>query len=181
MLMLETMESAEKRGARIYAEVVGAAATCGGQRDGGSITAANPAAMQRCMQAALSTASLRGQDIDYINGHLTATRADPKEVENISAALQVTPRTFPWLNSTKSMIGHSLGASGAIESVATVLQMDRGFVHPSLNTEDLHSAMEPLREKIPQICVEARVNKAMKVSFGFGDVNACVIFSKWAA
>ena len=137
--------------------------------------------MQRCMQVALSAAQLEGRHIDYVNGHLTATSADPKEVENVSAALNATPQSFPWLNSTKSMIGHSLGASGAIESVATVIQMHKGFVHPSLNTEDLHPAIEPLRKRIPQESIEADIATAMKVSFGFGDVNACVIFKKWAA
>nr|WP_236657513.1 beta-ketoacyl-[acyl-carrier-protein] synthase family protein [Acidisarcina polymorpha] len=179
MLMLETLDSAQSRGARIYAEIVGTGATCGGQRNGGSITSGNPSGMRRCIQNALSSAHLEGADIDYINGHLTATIADTKEVENIKAALDLPEDLFPLLNSTKSMIGHSLGASGSIESVATVLQLDRGFIHPSLNTEDLHPSVEWLRPRIPQTCIASPISTAMKVSFGFGDVNACVILRKW--
>ena len=181
MIMLETLDSALNRGARIYAEILGSAATCGGQRGGGTITAGNSAGMRRCMQLALTEAQLEMSSVDYVNGHLTATAADVKEVEAIMAALNISQDSFPWLNSTKSMIGHSLGASGAIESVATVVQLDRGFVHPSLNTEDLQPAVIPLRARIPQSEVRTPLSTAMKVSFGFGDVNACVIFRKWAA
>jgi len=129
----------------------------------------------------LTEAQLEMSSVDYVNGHLTATAADVKEVQAIMAALNISQDRFPWLNSTKSMIGHSLGASGAIESVATVVQLDRGFVHPSLNTEDLQPAVVPLRVRIPQSEVRTPLSTAMKVSFGFGDVNACVIFRKWAA
>jgi 3-oxoacyl-(acyl-carrier-protein) synthase len=180
MLMLETLDSALERGAHIYAEIVGSASTCGGQRNGGTITAGNPEGMQRCMRNALTSSGLNGQDIDYVNGHLTATIADPKEIENIRLSLGVSEGSFPWINSTKSMIGHSLGASGSIESVATILQLDRGFIHPSVNTEDLHPAVVELRSRIPEKGVAVPIKTAMKVSFGFGDVNACIIFKKWA-
>lgn len=181
VLMLETLQSAVQRRAHIYAEVMGCAANCGGQRNGGSITAPNPVGVQRCIRSALCSANLVGSDIDYINGHLTATRADPGEVANLISALGVAPESFPWINATKSMIGHALGGAGAIETVGTLIQLDRAFIHPSINAEDLHPDVLCIQAKIPQRCVDAQIKTAMKVSFGFGDVNACTIFRKWEA
>ena len=125
--------SALERGARIYAEVKGAQVNSGGQRQGGSMTAPNPSGVQRCIRAALDAAGIRGEDVGAINGHLTATMADPREIASWQAALGVAPERFPPINSTKSMIGHTLGAAGGIECVASVLELDRGFVHASLN------------------------------------------------
>lgn len=179
IVMLETLESALHRGARIYAEVVGGAANCGGQRNGGTISASNPAGMERCMRMALCSARMAGSEIEYINGHLTATKGDALEVGSLMSALQARPETFPWLNATKSLIGHALGGAGAIEAVGTLLQLDRGFIHPSLNSEDLHPDVLSIESKLPRRTMETRINSAMKVSFGFGDVNACIIFRKW--
>jgi 3-oxoacyl-(acyl-carrier-protein) synthase len=179
VLMLESLERAQSRGARIYAEVLGGWMNCGGQRDGGSITASNPEGAQRCIRQTLCAANVTGRAIDYINGHLTATMADPKEITNLMSALESKPETFPYINSTKSMIGHALGASGAIESVASVLQLRGGFVHPSINCEDLHEDLRDIRERIPAACTPAKLSTVLKVSFGFGDVNACIVFSKW--
>jgi 3-oxoacyl-(acyl-carrier-protein) synthase len=178
-LLLESLESAEARGARIYAEVLGAAMNCGGQRGGGSITASNPEGVRRCVRQALDQSQLTGHGIDYINGHLTATGADPKEIDNLRCALQVDEDQFPWINSTKSMIGHALGASGAIECVATILQLEHGFLHPSINCEDLHPNVAPIASRVVQTGQTARLQTALKTSFGFGDVNACVVFSRW--
>ena len=178
-LMLESLESAQDRGARIYAEVLVGAMNSGGQRNGGTITASNSQGAQRCLKQALSAAGVSGNSIDYVNGHLTATIADPKEIANLMAALELTPDTFPLINSTKSMIGHALGASGAIECVATVLQLHSGFVHPSINCEDIHKKLHGIQNRIPTISTSAQLSTALKVSFGFGDVNACIIFKKW--
>jgi 3-oxoacyl-(acyl-carrier-protein) synthase len=178
-LLLESLESAEKRGARIYAEVLGAAMNCGGQRGGGSITASNPEGVRRCVRQALEQSRLTGQGIDYINGHLTATGADPKEIENLRRALYADDGDFPLINSTKSMIGHALGASGAIECVATIIQLEHGFVHPSINCEDLHPGVAPIASRVVRSGKAAGLRTALKTSFGFGDVNACVVFSKW--
>ena len=109
VLMLESLESAQKRGARIYAEVLGGHVNCGGQRGGGSMTAPNPEGVVRCVRAALRSAGLRPDQIDLVNGHLTATMADPMEILNWQRALEVQPKDFPWVQSTKSMIGHGLG------------------------------------------------------------------------
>lgn len=179
VLMLESLESALARGARIYAEVLGGRINSGGQRGGGSVTACNPEGAQRCIRQAVEAAGVQPGSVDYINAHLTGTIADPREINNLMCALGLTPETFPYINSTKSMIGHALGASGAIECVASILQLHGGFVHPSINCEDIHPQLEPIRAHIPSVCVSAPISTAMKVSFGFGDVNACILFGKW--
>jgi 3-oxoacyl-(acyl-carrier-protein) synthase len=179
LLMLETLESAERRGARIYAEVLGGQINCGGQRQGGSMTAPNPRGVQRCIREALAAAGISGAEVDLINGHLTATMADPHEVKSWQQALGVEPEALPPINSTKSMIGHALGAAGGIECVASVLQLQRGFVHGSLNCEDLHPELEPYRGSVPHETRSSEARILAKASFGFGDVNGCVIFRKW--
>jgi 3-oxoacyl-(acyl-carrier-protein) synthase len=176
-LMLESLESAQARGARIYAEIAGAQVNCGGQRNGGSITAGNAEGVRQCIRATVAESGLLAdRDIDYINGHLTATGGDAKEIENLLEGLRLPPEKLPWINSTKSMIGHTLGAAGAIECVATVLQLDGGFVHPSLNCDDVHPRIAAIAGSIPHETLEKPLRAALKTSFGFGDVNACVIF-----
>jgi len=180
LLVLEELESALKRGVRIYAEVLGGMVNCGGHRMGGTITAPNPEGVRRCIQGALADAGIEPDEIDAINGHLTATYADPLEVKNWSAALGRGPDRFPYINSTKSMIGHCLGAAGAIECVAVVLQLERGFIHPSINCEDLHPEIEPFAGSVPQKAMDHPDLKIIaKAGFGFGDVNSCLIFKKW--
>lgn len=180
VLMLEDLDSARERGARIYAEVIGCALNCGGHRQGGSMTAPNPVSVQRCLGAALDMAGIRGQEVDAINGHLTATFADPHEVHNWSRALGREPGDMPWIQSTKSLIGHGLGAAGGLECVAAVLELHEGFVHGSLNCEDLHPELEAYADRIPHETVEAPdLAVIAKASFGFGDVNGCVIFRKF--
>jgi len=179
-LLLEELESALTRGVRIYAEVLGGMVNCGGHRMGGTITAPNPEGVMRCVRGAVADAGILPREIDAINGHLTATYADPVEVKNWSAALERGPEDFPWINSTKSMIGHCLGAAGAIECVAVVLQLRDGFVHPSLNCGDLHPEIAPYEAKIPHSAVACPDLKVVaKAGFGFGDVNSCLIFRKW--
>ncbi len=180
VLLLESLASARARGARIYAEVLGGAVNCGGHRMGGSMTAPNPEGVRRCVRAAMAMAGIGAREIDAINGHLTATFADPHEIESWRAALDVPASKMPLLQSTKSLIGHGLGAAGAVECVASVLQLHHGFVHGSLNCEDLHPALAPYAERIPTTTVDAPALKVMaKASFGFGDVNGCVIFRKF--
>ena len=179
MLVLEELESALARGVRIYAEIVGGYVNCGGQRMGGSMTAPNPVGVQRCIRGAIADAGIAPSEIDVINGHLTATYADPYEVKNWAAALERTPDNFPYINSTKSMVGHCLGAAGAVESVASVLQVYKGFLHPSINSEDVHPDISAFAPKIPQTCMAYPELKYLaKAGFGFGDVNSCIIFKK---
>jgi len=105
--------------------------------------------VKRCILGALADSEIEARQIDAINGHLTATYADPVEVKNWSDALGRPPESFPYINATKSMIGHCLGAAGAIECVAVVLQLYKGFVHPSINCEDLHPEIAPFAKSIP--------------------------------
>ena len=180
VLHLESLESAEERGARIYAEVLGGALNCGGHRSGGSMTAPNPISVRRVIGQAIADAEIDREEIDIINGHLTATGADPNEVAAWADALEATPETFPVINSTKSMIGHGLGAAGALESVACILMLRGGFAHPSLNCEDVHPRIEPWAASIPHETREMPgLRTIIKSGFGFGDVNACVIFRRW--
>jgi len=180
VLVLEELETALSRGARIYAEILGGNINCGGQRNGGSMTAPNPEGVQRCIKGAMADANITPDEIDAINGHLTATFADPGEVKNWSRALNRDPQDFPYINSTKSMIGHCLGAAGAIECVAVVLQLHNGFLHPSVNCEDVHPEIQVFADKIPHKVMEYPDLKIIaKACFGFGDVNSCLIFKKW--
>lgn len=179
VLVLEALESARERGARIYAEVLGGHVNSGGQRGGGSMTAPNPEGVVRCVRAALADAGIGPERVDAINGHLTATMADPIEVRNWARALGCEPSELPWISSTKSLVGHALGAAGGIECVASVLQLHRGFVHGSVNCEDLHPELEAFAGRIPHETIETDVRVLAKASFGFGDVNGCVIFAKW--
>ena len=180
VLLLESLESARERGATIHAEVAGSALNCGGHRGGGSMTAPNPESVRRCIAQALDDAGLGPADVGAINGHLTATGADPKEVASWAAALDRKPGRLPPITSTKSMIGHALGAAGAIESVASVLMVRNGFVHPSINCEDVHPEIEPHADSIPHELLEKPdLDVVIKAGFGFGDVNVCLVFRKW--
>jgi 3-oxoacyl-(acyl-carrier-protein) synthase len=181
VLLVESLESALERGAPIRAEVLGCALNCGGHRSGGSMTAPNPEGVRRCVRAALRDAGIAPAQVDAINGHLTATSADPKEVASWAAALEVAPGDLPPITSTKSMIGHALGAAGAIESIACVLMLEGGFVHPSINCEDVHPEIEPYAASIPhQLREMENLEIVVKAGFGFGDVNSCVVFRKWS-
>lgn len=179
VLVLESLESARARGVRIYAEVLGGYVNCGGHRMGGSMTAPNPESVQRCIRGAVQMAGIEPRRIDAINGHLTATFADPHEVANWSRALDLPPDRMPLLHSTKSLIGHALGAAGGIECVAAVLELHHGFVHGSLNCEDLHPELTAYADRIPHRTVDVpNLEILAKASFGFGDVNGCVVFRK---
>ncbi len=180
VLLIESLESALERGARIYAEVLGGAVNCGGHRGGGSMTAPNPSSVVRCVRDAIGDAGISPREIDAVNGHLTATGADPREIQSWALALERSPEDFPPIVSTKSMIGHALGAAGGIESVASVLMLARGFLHPSINCEDVHPEIAPYAARVPH---ESRpmpdLGTLIKAGFGFGDVNACVVLRKW--
>jgi 3-oxoacyl-(acyl-carrier-protein) synthase len=179
ILMLESWESARGRGARIYAEVLGGNVNSGGQRGLGSMTFPNPVGVQRCFRAALSSAGVDASEIDTINGHLTGTTADPYEVENWRASLGVPADRLPLINGTKGMIGHALGAAGGLECIASVLQLYRGFIHGSINAEDLHPELEPFAGRIVTQTIDRPIRTLAKSSFGFGDVNACILFRRY--
>jgi 3-oxoacyl-(acyl-carrier-protein) synthase len=179
-LLLESKEHAERRGAKIYCELLGGHVNCGARRNGGTMTAPNQLAMRLCVREALRHARITPAQVDLISGHLTATAGDPNEINAWSDALERKGRNFPLINAPKSLFGHALSGSGSIELVACALQLDDGFVHPSINCEDLHPQ---ILETIAPECVvrelrSTRTTTIAKASFGFGDVNACVVLHK---
>lgn len=177
-LVLESLDSALKRGAHIYAEVLGGEINSGGQMGEGSMTAPNSIAVQRCIRNAVSNAGVHLSDIDVINGHLTATAKDGLEIENWSRSLERTGVDFPYINSFKSTVGHCLAAAGSIESVATILQFKEKVVFKNVNCEDVHPEITNLisETRVPRETLNHAPRVIAKASFGFGDVNACVIF-----
>ena len=180
-LVLESLESAMERKATIYAEVLGGNINSGGQRNGGTLTAPNPEAVQKCIVDAMKNANIKSIEIDAINGHLTATIKDPQEIENWTKALERKGKEFPIINSLKSMVGHCLAAAGAIENVATVLQLKHQFIFPNTNCNEVHQDILNLisKEKIPTKLLRTKINIIAKASFGFGDVNGCIIFKRY--
>ena len=180
-LLLEDLETALARGARIYAEVLGGNINSGGQRGLGTMTAPNPIAVKKCVTDALANAGITSDEIDAINGHLTATSKDSLEIQNWSIALNRKGTDFPYINSLKSMVGHCLSASGSIESVASVLQVYKGFVFPNSNCEDVNPDITNIIDvtRIPQQYIKKDITILAKASFGFGDVNGCVILKKY--
>ena len=178
--VLESLENAQNRGATIYAEVMGGAINNGGQRGDGSMTAPSSLAIQKCIRSALKNSNVTADEIDYINGHLTATSKDPDEIENWSLALERSGKDFPYINSLKGMVGHCLAASGSIEIVSTILQLHQNFIFPNINCDTVHPKIASIisPDKIPTENKYKTLNTVVKASFGFGDVNACVIFKK---
>ncbi|MGQ9848097.1 MAG: beta-ketoacyl-[acyl-carrier-protein] synthase family protein, partial [Bacteroidales bacterium] len=178
MLVLEDYQTAVKRGAPIYAEIVGACINSGGQRNGGTMTAPSSEGVIKCIKEAINEANIDTNSIDLISGHLSSTMADVLEVQNWSQALNRKKNEFPYINSLKSLTGHVIGATGAIETIAAALQLKYNFIHPSLNCEDVHPEIARLisDEKIPhQPKNNIPLQYVIKSSFGFGDTNAVLI------
>lgn len=182
ILILEEMDSALSRNANIYAEVAGGHLNSGGQRNGGSMTAPNPLCVVKCINSALEDARIMANEIDCISGHLSSTMADVIEIRNWTEALERKNKDFPYINSLKSMTGHCLGAAGAVETIAAVLEIKNKFIHPSINCEDIHPQISELIsvEKIPNTCMNnMNISVVAKSSFGFGDVNSCIILKEF--
>ncbi len=179
--VLESLDHALERGANIYAEVLGGNVNAGGQRGKGSMTAPNPDAVKRCIREALKNADVAADEIDVINGHLTATAMDALEIRNWTEALQRSGEAFPYINTLKGTVGHCLSAAGSIECVASVLQIKEDRIFPNINCEDLHPEIAELIDpgKVPQRALQYPVDTLIKASFGFGDVNACIVFRKY--
>lgn len=170
ILVLEELEHAKKRGAKIYAEIVGYGATS----DGYDMVAPSGEGAERCMRMALEGVK---DKVDYINTHGTSTPVgDTKELEAIRA---VFGGNTPHIASTKSLSGHALGAAGVNEAVYSLLMMENNFIAASANIETLDPAAEGMnivRQRIDNI----NVKTALSNSFGFGGTNACLVFSKVA-
>jgi len=180
-LIIEDLETALNRGAKIYAEILGGNINSGGQRGEGTMTAPNSVAVQKCIVDAITNSGITANEIVAINGHLTATSKDSLEIKNWTEALGRNGTDFPYINSLKSTVGHCLSGAGSVESVASVLQIYHGFIFPNSNCEDLNPDITALisETKIPMQLIERDINIVAKASFGFGDVNGCVIFKKY--
>lgn len=180
-LVLESLEAAKARGARIYAEILGGDVNSGGQTNGGSMTAQNPQAVVDCINTTLEQSGISPAEIDLISGHLTSTKGDPYEVINWSDALGLSKDQFPYINTPKSMIGHCVAGAGSIELVACALQLSEGFIHPNINLETIHPEIEKVvsKEKIPTSLINKEINTVIKANFGFGDLNCCIALRKW--
>jgi len=169
MVVLEELEHARARGAKIYAELVGYGATS----DGYDMVQPSGEGAVRCMQQAMSTVS---EPIDYINAHGTSTPVgDMRELE---AVRNVFGANIPKINSTKSLSGHSLGAAGVHEAIYSLLMMQEDFLCASANITELDPAgtdFPIIRERIDN----AGVNVMMSNSFGFGGTNATLVFRRW--
>ena len=173
MLVLESLEHAQARGARIYAEIVGYGATS----DGYDMVAPSGEGAVRCMQQAM--VGLDG-GIDYINAHGTSTPVG--DIQELGAVREVfgADNDQPWIGSTKSLSGHSLGAAGVQEAVYSLLMMQHNFVAASANIEQLDDGAQGL--KIAQQRVDdVELNRVMSNSFGFGGTNATLVFQRYAA
>jgi 3-oxoacyl-[acyl-carrier-protein] synthase II len=173
IVVLEEMERAKKRGARLYAEVTG----YGANADAHHITAPAPEGegAKRCMQLALKDAGLAPADIDYINAHGTSTKMnDVSETLAIKRVFGEHARRL-MVSATKSMTGHLLGAAGGIEAAFCALALAGGQVPPTINyvTPDPECDLD----YVPNQAREVKLRHAMSNSFGFGGTNACLIFS----
>ncbi len=170
VVVVEEYERAKARGAKIYGEVAGYGATS----DGFDMVQPSGEGAVRCMNQALSTVDL---PVDYINTHGTSTPVgDVKELAAIREAFGDRNR-IPYFNSTKSLTGHSLGATGVQESIYSLLMMDNNFICASANIEELEPEvgdMPIVQERMDDV----EINCAMSNSFGFGGTNACLVFTR---
>ena len=174
ILILETLEHAKNRGARIYAEIVGYGTTC----DAHHITSPSPGGSggAAAIKLALEDASLEIDKVDYINAHGTSTSAnDSNETSAIKSIFKDRSYLIP-VSSTKSMTGHLLGGSGGIEAVACILSLTHNFIPPTINYVNQDPDCD--LDYVPNIARDAQIRAALSNSFGFGGHNVCLAFSK---
>jgi len=173
VVILEEMESALRRGAKIYAELIG----YGSNIDSFHITEPDWENQARCLKLALSDAAISPSEVDYINAHGTSTAVnDVSETKAIKAALGEHSKKVP-ISSNKSMIGHLLGAAGGVETIFTVLTIRDGIIPPTINYDTPDPECD--LDYVPNIARKAQVNIALSNSFGFGGVNATLAFRKF--
>jgi 3-oxoacyl-[acyl-carrier-protein] synthase-1 len=169
MLVLEELEHAKARGAKIYAEIVGYGATS----DGSNMVAPSGEGAVRCMQQAIATVEA---PIDYINTHGTSTPLG--DIAELDAMREVFDKKVPPFSSSKSLCGHSLGAAGVQEAIHCLLMLENDFMAGSANISEL----DPKAEGMP-ILLESKenagLNTVMSNNFGFGGTNACIVFQRY--
>ena len=168
ILVIEELEHALARGAKIYAEITGYGATS----DGYDMVAPSGEGAVRCMRQAMATAP---GPIDYLNTHGTSTPVG--DVQELKAIREVFGDKAPKLSATKAMSGHSLGAAGVHEAIYSLLMMEHGFIAPSINIDELDAEAAGL--PIVTAYEEAELNTVMSNSFGFGGTNATLVMSKY--
>jgi 3-oxoacyl-[acyl-carrier-protein] synthase II len=174
MLILEEYEHARRRGARIYAEVVG----YGASDDALDVVQPDPGGTGACrsVQRALRRAGRGPDQVDYVNAHGTSTQLnDAAETRAVKAALGSRAATVP-ISSTKSMTGHLLGAAGGVEAVFSILAIRDGFVPPTINLDEPDPECD--LDYVPHVGRSARVDLAISTSYGFGGHNACLAFAR---
>ncbi len=169
MLVIEELDHAIKRGATIYAELTGYGATS----DGYDMVAPSGEGAVRCMQQAISTVN---GDIDYINAHGTSTPAG--DVQELKAIRETFGKNIPLVSSTKSLTGHSLGATGAQEAIYSLLMMQHNFVAASANIDNLDEEVGDI-PIVQQRKDDITLNRVMSNSFGFGGTNASLVFERY--
>jgi 3-oxoacyl-[acyl-carrier-protein] synthase II len=175
ILILEELEHAEKRGARIYAELIG----FGMNSDAYHITAPTPdgSGAARCLELTLASAGIKKEEVDYINAHGTSTPVnDVMETKAIKLAFGEHSRKI-LISSTKSMTGHLLGAAGAVETGYTALALYHQIVPPTINLENPDPECD--LDYVPNKAREAEIKIGMNNSFGFGSTNACLVLRKF--
>ncbi len=175
VLVLEELEHARARGAKIYAEIVGYAATC----DAYHITAPSPGGEggARAMQMAIKDAGIQPEDIDYINAHGTSTPLNDKnETASIKSVFGDHAKEVS-INSTKSMVGHSLGAAAGMEAIVCCKTINTGIIHPTTNQTSPDPACD--LNFTPNTAVKKEVTYALNNSLGFGGHNGVLIFKKY--
>ena len=184
ILILESLTRAKKRGAKIYAEVTG----YGASSDAHHLTqpAPNGEGAQRAMRMALKDAKITPADVDYINAHGTSTPVGDVEESKAIAAIfgaratldgESDPSKRLWVSSTKSMMGHLLGAAGAVESAVCALAIAEGKIPPTINLTDPDPACT--LDYVPLVARERRVRHAVNNSFGFGGTNCSLVLSRF--
>ena len=173
VLILEELEQARQRGARIYAELIGYAFSS----DGGDMTIPTGEGSVRALHLALQDAGLRPDEVDYINAHATSTMVgDASEARAIAEVFG----SKPYVSSTKSMTGHELATCGSSEVIYTLLMMQNQFIAPNINLDELDPQCEGIN-LVANRAVEARLDVAASNAFGFGGVNTCLVLRKRAA
>lgn len=174
ILVVETMEHAQKRKARIYAEIAGYGSNCGAY----NMVAPQPDGLDaaRAMQLALEDADIKSEEVDYINAHGTGTvYNDLAETKAIKKVFGERAYRIP-ITSTKSMIGHTIGAAGAIEAIVCALTMQKGIIHPTVNLNDPDPDCD--LDYVPHHFRKEKVDIVISNSFGFGSNNATLVLNK---